>query len=84
MVVWTKGTIIIIGLESSVVEHFTSDSGVTVSNSSNSRFSHTFSIEFLFKFDCPSGGAVDKSVRPVSGRLGVRIPAAKDLSLRNR
>ena len=27
-----------------------------------------------------SGGAVDKSVRPASGRFGVRIPAVTDLS----
>ena len=74
MVVWPRGTIIISGLESSVVELLTSDSGVTVSNSSNSRSSHTFSIEFLSIFDCRSGGAVVKSVRPVSERLGVLIP----------
>ena len=30
------------------------------------------------------GGTVGKSVRPASGRLGVRIPAATDLSRKDR
>ena len=43
-------------------------------------------IDFFFILEHISfrGGAVGKSVRPISGRLGVRIPAATDLGNRKK